>query len=148
MRLGDLQPHELCFALQQLPVHWRDLNEFAFGEDNPAPSGSELNKASGAAAGAAAQGGGSGAGSILSANAKEVRRWDQPFHHSVPAFPMPRRSFTNSEGAASNGRPASARGGNGSATIGDRDDEGEHTYFSSKLPRLSRLHRCIMSAGS
>ena len=56
-----------------MPVHWTELRDFAFSEDG---RGGRAH-----AAGAAGEDG----------SEEVVKRWDQPFHNTVPSFPLPRK---------------------------------------------------------
>lgn len=56
-----------------MPVNWTELRDFAFSEDGRG-------------------GGAQAAGAVGEEGSEEVvKRWDQPFHNTVPSFPLPRK---------------------------------------------------------
>lgn len=95
-----------------MPLRWTELRDFAFSEDGFSNCHGSSSSSSNAAATKDSAGGGSsskaatavaaadgdkigaGAGGAKAGGGgvKEMpKRWDQPFHHTVPPFPMPRK---------------------------------------------------------
>ena len=114
-----------------MPLKWTELRDFAFSEDGysvanrnkSSANGSNGSDQSGSSDSAAVGGGGAGgAGGARGTGAAEDRpiRWDQPFHHTVPSFPMPRMRPApwgeiapggGAEGGGEEGREEGGRGG-------------------------------------
>ena len=118
-----------------MPLNWTELRDFAFSEDGysvananrnnkSTANGSSGNARSGDATSAAVAGVGvgvaGGAGGGAGAAEDRPKRWDQPFHHTVPSFPMPRKRPApwgdvapggGGEGEGKEGREEGFRGG-------------------------------------
>lgn len=115
---------------QPIPLSWTELRDFAFSEDGYSATN---RSAVGGATSSASNNPGVGAGGAAAGGGGEERpkRWDQPFHHSVPAFPLPRK------------RPAPW---GGRAAGGGEEDVGEGGGQGGELPNLlvCVLHRIAL----
>ncbi|CAN0297429.1 unnamed protein product [Ectocarpus fasciculatus] len=108
-RAGRTEPNipDVLQGFQQMrtPLSWTDLRDFAFSEDgysdrykkgassgssSSSSSGSSSSSSSSSSAAPAANGAG-GARAAGGGREELPKRWDQPFHHAVPPFPMPRK---------------------------------------------------------
>eukprot|EP00752_Nemacystus_decipiens_P005998 g5416.t1 len=113
-RAGRTEPNvpDVLQGFQQLPIplRWTELRDFAFSEDGFSSShgassaaadnsggGSSSSSSNAAAAGTAVaeaevEAGADGSKAGGGRGGREMpKRWDQPFHHTVPPFPMPRK---------------------------------------------------------
>ncbi|CAM9128350.1 unnamed protein product, partial [Ectocarpus sp. 13 AM-2016] len=93
-RAGRTEPNipDVLQGFQQMrtPLSWTELRDFAFSEDGY--SNRYENAASSGSGSAAPAANGSGGARAAGGGRQELpKRWDQPFHHAVPPFPMPRK---------------------------------------------------------